>query len=235
MRVAVVDPRILIRAFAFPRSRAAQLLALFAYGRISAIAAGYPLDELDEMLESAERNDAEIDATYARAQAERQILDAKCRKVLIEEAAGQILPDDLLLVASLPLLQDLQDLAQRYQAQHSHVLPSEVRRLIAVHTLKVLTEVGIVPNYLTRGRVSRYDYLIHTATLTDARVLITDDAVLQLPGDASHRNPTTGRMVRPFSLEDFLAELPSILNLDEIDPKAILRAAVQRDPCAGLR
>jgi hypothetical protein len=226
VRLIVVDPRLLVRAFEFPRCNVAKLLALFAYGRICVNAQGYRREEVEKMEESARECDADFDISRERAAAEREIEQARCRKDSMESAFEQHAPGDLLLVTSPPIVSDLLDLAQASQTHNPHVYPDRVVRHVASHTFRALEELGPAPNYLSRGQVSKHDYLIHTAMEAEASTLVTDDPMLLLPGDASHESPKTRHRVRPYSLEEFIADLPVVLDLNAIDPYAVLRAAV---------
>jgi hypothetical protein len=231
VRLTVVDPRILICAFAYPRSAAAKLLALFAYGRVCLIAEGYVRDEIEEMIQVAYQEDGNVDVSFARKCAERDTSEARWRKDQMEAAFGQVVPSDYLLAISPPLLDDLATEAQRYQGLGAlHCRPDLVRRHVPRHSMRTLPELGPAPNYLGPNRVSRYDYLIHTAVVAEAPDLISDDPILQLPGDARFRDPQTRREVRPYPLGDFIAELPSIVDFRGIDPEPVLRAAVDRVP-----
>jgi hypothetical protein len=227
VRLSVVDPRVLIRAFQHPQCNTARLLALFAYGRVSLNARGCLHWEVEKMVTEAEEAGTQIDISGLRARADREVEQACRRKALMEEAFELHVPDDLLLVTSPPVISDLLELAQASQGQgHANVQPDRVVRHTARHTFVALEELGPAPDYLGKGRISRHDYLIHTAMEARADSLITDDEGLLLPGDACHRNSKTRHSVRPYSEEDFIADLPSNLDLGKIDPYPILRAAV---------
>jgi hypothetical protein len=236
MRLGVVDPRLLIRAFEYPRSDPARLLALFAYGRVCINAAGYPHDEADEMAREVDEQGGVLgdeELRSMRAWAARQVDDARRRTELMDEAFEQYPPGDLLLALSSPLLDELTRLAQEAQGRGNvHVQPDRVRRLLVRHAWTALSDLGPAPFYLGAERHSEYEYLIHTGVVADAGYLITDDPVLQLPGDASHRDPRSGRTVRPYSFDDFVRlELPYGFNLRLVDAHAVLHAAVA--PLAG--
>jgi hypothetical protein len=232
MRLAVVDARLLIRAFEFPSSDPARLLALFAYGRVCRNVVGHPLDEADEMVREARQAGAALSAAELegmRTWAERRVEEARRRKNRMETAFEQFPPWDLLLALSEPLLDELAQLAQASQGGGNvHVRPDVVLRLSARYSWTVRWDLGPAPFYLGEGRISQYEYLIHTAVTADAGFLISDDPELQLPGDASYRDERSGRTVRPFTLEDFVRmELPYNFDFRGFDVHAVLDAAVE--------
>jgi hypothetical protein len=230
VRIAVVDPRLLVKAFAYPRSTSAKLLALFAYGRVCMLAHGYALEELDEMVQAVREQGGDINIDVVRDAAQRNIEESRRRKARMENAfGGGVVPDEYVMVVSQELLDEVEELAQKCQLQGlEHVHPDVVRRHVIRHSVKAVTDVGIVPSYLARGQVSRHDYLIKVAVDGGAGELITDDLVLQLPGDAYFTDPSTRGEVRPYSLEDFVASLPHFFDMDDVDARAVLRAAVER-------
>ncbi len=231
--LAVVDPRILILAFVYPRCPAAKLLTLFAFGRVCSNAAGFPSEELGGMRDYVHQHGGSV---YRRAPAlsERSIEDERRRKALMEDAFELVVPNDFCMVTSQPLLTELVDLAQHWQGRgYAHVLPDMVLTHINRHTFATVEEFGRAPDYLGQGRMSQHDYLIHTAMLGDADTLITNDGLLLLPGDAHHESPTTGHKVHPYSLADFIRSLPHNLDLNVIDPLRVFRAAtdpLSREP-----
>jgi predicted nucleic acid-binding protein len=229
VQLVVVDPRVLVRAFVYPRGDVARLLALFAYGRISRNADGFPLEELEGMIDWAKSHGGTIDQAAAEARAERDIEEAKHRRATMEDVFEQLVPSYLLLVTSPPLLTELVDLAQWHQGRgFAHVRPDRVRTHTNSHTFKALPDLGPAPNYLSRGRVSKHDYLIHTAMEAEADTLVTEDQDLLLPGDARHENAQTKHQVHPYNLDDFIVSLPHNLSFNEIEPERLLQAAVAR-------
>jgi predicted nucleic acid-binding protein len=208
----------------------AKLLALLAYGRVSLNAQGCLHWEVNKMVDEAKKSGVQIDISALRAWAEKEVERAGRLKVSMEEAFELHVPDDLLLVTSPPIINELLELAQENQdRQHPDVQPDRVVRHIARHTFVALEELGPAPAYLSKGRVSKHDYLIHTAMEARADILITNDEDLLLAGDLSYQSSKTGHSVRPYSQEDFVADMPSNLDLSKIDPYAALRAAVAAD------
>lgn len=231
MHLLVVDPRLLVRAFEHPHGRPAKLLSLLAYGQVCLDAAGQHLEEYEE-IEATYRgivDDDEIADVRARAQREHEI--AVERKALMQDACEQYPPSDLLLVTSPPLRSELIELARVSQRQgHRHVVPHVANRQIALVTAKSLPPppLGAAPFYLGAGRVSEREYLIHTGVIAEAESLVTEDPDLLLPGDARHSDPRTRRSVRPYTLDDFAADvLHHGFNLDEVDAARVLREAVR--------
>lgn len=223
----------LVKAFAYPRGRAAQLLALFAYGRVSLNASGHPHDEINQLIEVAAHQGATVgarDLESLRAHAERQIHEAERRKQLMEEALEQYAPSGFLLATSPPLVDELMDLTRAIQRKgYRHMQPSQVRELLLRCAFRLLTTLDPASFYLGAGRFSEREYLIQSAIASDAHSLVTDDPDLQLPGGASHSHEATRREVRPYTLDEFIAdEIDSSFSLDEIDAEAVLKAAVIR-------
>ena len=105
-----------------------------------------------------------------------------------------------------------------------HVQPHRVRLLTNRHTFKALTKLG-APIYLERGRVSPRDYLTQIRNPSGRR-------------HVDHRRPSVGAAGRTelressdetkcsTILDDFIADLPYIIDFPAIDPHAVLRAAV---------
>jgi len=181
------------------------------------------------MVNTVKGHQGSADLASRRAWALREVEEAKQRKALMDDAFGQHAPSDLLLAVSPPLLDEATALAQQSQGRgNPHVLPDRVRRHIARHTYRALTELSPAPNYLGRGLISKYDYLIHTAMEAEAADLVTDEKTLLLPGDGNYRSERTAHRVRPYSFEDFIATLPYILDFNAIDTHAVFRAASQR-------
>jgi hypothetical protein len=222
----VVDPRLLVRALEHRHSQEAKLLSLLIYG-LACVRARELHEEYDELQQGPRHSLPPQMLVTLRARIERQCADARRCKRHIEHALEQYVSTELLLVTSPPLRQELRDIAQAVQANGSHhVGPQRVNREIARCTWRGLTEMTPPPSYLGGGRASRGDYLIHTAVVAQAGMLITDDEELALPGNARHCDPQTGRSVRPYTLHDFCEEqLPSQLNFDAIDAPAVFRAA----------
>jgi hypothetical protein len=224
--LVVVDPRLLVRALEHAHSRAAKLLSLLIYG-LACVRARALSDEYDA-IERTYRGytDAEKLAQI-RKFVEYQAVTALRQKMLIEDALEQLVSIELLLVTSPPLRQELRDIAQIAQANGSPRMdPQRVNREIARCTWLPLSALSPAPFYLGRSRVSRREYLIHTAVVAESPVLITEDADLALPGNASHRNPRTRRATRPYTIDEFFQdELPFQLEFDAIDAPAVFRAA----------
>lgn len=224
MCFVVVDPLLLVRAYEYPHSAPAQLLALFIYGRTCAAANGLRLDELEAMCEGVDPSTRA--ALHARAERAREV--AQRRKELLEDVFEQFPPDDLLLVTSRPLRAELTECARRAQgAGRPHVQPDRVNRQIMRWTGRELGELGPVPRYLDRSY--RREYLIHMAILARAESLVTEDELLRLRGDTAHSDPTTRRRVRPCSLEGLVRDrVPTSFNFDAIDAPAVFRAAARQ-------
>ncbi len=226
MCLVVVDPRLLVRALEHEYSRAAKLLSLLIYG-LASVRARALADEYDA-LERTYRGyvDAE-QLAVVRKHIEYQAVTALRQKMLIEDALEQLVSVELLLVTSPPLREELREIAQIAQADGSpHMDPQRVNHEIARCTWLPLNALTPAPFYLGRDRVSRREYLIHTAVVAETQILITEDADLALPGNASHRDPRTRRTARPYTIDEFFRdELPFQLELEAIDAPAVFRAA----------
>jgi hypothetical protein len=224
--LVVVDPRLLVRALEHEYSHAAKLLSLLIYG-LASVRSRALADEYDA-LERTYRGyvDAEKLA-QVRKQIEYQAVTALRQKMLIEDALEQLVSIELLLVTSPPLREELRQIARTAQANGSpRIEPQRVNREIARCTWLPLNALTPAPFYLGRDRVSRREYLIHTAVVAESQILITEDADLALPGNASHRDPRTRRTARAYTIEEFLREeLPFQLEFEAIDAPAVFRAA----------
>jgi hypothetical protein len=228
----VVDPRLLVRGLEHQHSREAKLLSLLIYG-LARVRARELHDEYAELHQNLRGSIPSQSLVKLRARVERQSALAHRHKRRIERALEQYVSIELLLVTSPPLREELRSIANIAQADGSpHVTPQRVNREIARCTWRALTELGPPPGYLTGGRASRREYLIHTAVVGQAEILVTDDEDLALPGNATHSDPKGCRSVRPHTLHDFCQEhLPWELDFDAIDAPAVFRAA--RTPCSS--
>jgi hypothetical protein len=222
----VVDPRLLVRALEHQDSREAKLLSLLIYGLARARARELH-NEYYELQQDLRHSIPPQRLVELRARIARQRACARRQKRHIERALEQYVSLELLLITSPPLRRELRDIAQAAQANGSpHVRPQRVNREIARCTWRGLTHLEPPPSYLGGGCALRGDFLIHTAVVAQAGMIVTDDEELVLPGNASYFDPKTRRSVRPYTLDDFCEEhLPSQLDLDAIDAPAVFRAA----------
>ena len=226
MCLVVVDPRLLVRALEHEYSRAAKLLSLLIYG-LASVRARALGDEYDALEQTCR---GYVDAgklAQVRKHIEYQAVTALRQKMLIEDALEQLVSVELLLVTSPPLREELREIALTAQANGSpRIEPQRVNREIARCTWLPLKALSPAPFYLRRDRVSRREYLIHTAVVAESQILITEDADLALPGNTSHRDPRTRRAARPYTIDEFFRdELPFQLEFEAIDAPAVFRAA----------
>jgi hypothetical protein len=221
----VVDPLLLVRAYEYPRSAPAQLLALLIYGSTCATANGLHVDEL----KARPPTDDPPALAALLAWAERRQKAAWRRKELLEDVFEQPPPDDLRLVASSPLRAELIEFARRAQgAGRRHVQPDMVSRQIVRWTVKEIDKLDPTPRYLRPNRPRRRDYLIHMAARAPG-TLVTEDELLRLQCDAAHSDPTSRRSVRACSLEDLVRDrVPSSFDFDAIDAPSVFRAAARQ-------
>jgi len=225
MCLAVLDPRLLIEAYAQPgTSPAAQLLCLFLYGRVSLNARGITLDEYGELARSpaASHDPTHLARLRDRAEQDHEHAD-HCKKRMDAALGGVDAPTDLLLVTSRPLRAELIGLAKR-----SGLDPDAVLLHLALCTARSLPSVDPAPFYIGADRVSTREYLIRTAVEAEAACLITHDPDLTLPGDGVHVDPRTRDTVRPYSLEDFvMLKLPHHFPFEDVHPPAVFRAGIE--------
>jgi hypothetical protein len=224
VRLVVIDPLLLVRAYEYPRSAPAQLLALLIYGSTCATANGLHVDKLKARPPTDDP--AELAALLAWAERAQKV--ARRRKVLLEDVFEQPPPDDLQLVASPPLRAELIELARRAQgAGRPHVQPDMVNHQIVRWTVREIDKLGPTPRYLP-DRPDRRDYLIHMAVLAPTETLVTEDELLRLQCDAARSDPAIRRRVWPYSLDGFVrARLPRSFSLDAIDAPAVFRTAAR--------
>lgn len=223
MCLVVVDPRLLVRALEHEHSRAAKLLSLLIYG-LASVRAQALSDEYDALERTYHGYVDAEQLAQVRRHIEYQAVTALRQKMVIEDALEQLVSIELLLVTSPPLRQELREIA--HADGRTRIDPQRVNREIARCTWLPLNALSPAPFYLGRDRVSRREYLIHTAVVAESQILITEDADLALPGNASHRDPRTRRAARPYTIEEFFRdELPFQLELEAIDAAAVFRAA----------
>jgi len=182
-------------------------------------------DEYDEIVKDYGNSVSAHALAKAHERVDRQYAAALDQQARVSEALDQHVTTEFLLVTSPPLREELRDIAQQTQLKSPHIRPHRVNREILRCTHLALVELEPAPFYLGRERVSPREYLIHTAITAECSVLITQDDALTLPGDAHHRDPRTGRTVRPYTLDEFLQhELPFQVTFDAIDAPAVFRA-----------
>jgi hypothetical protein len=147
------------------------------------------------------------------------------------------------LVVSTRLRKELIELAREIQGDPDNpspeVQPNKINQQVARWTVNEIRELDPIPRYI-RPDGYRREYLIHTAILGQAEVLITDDDRLFTDGETMHSDATcdatSGRVVQPYWLHDFVGDrLPKRLAFDEIDAPAVLRAALRVQSARTVR
>lgn len=227
MPLIVIDPRLSAAGFAHFRSSEARLLALVAYGRATAIAAGMPYEELEAQSECLGGLNGL--PTRAHDSAHHEVHEAKAKREAMSEAFQCHAPDHFLMVTAKPLLTEFEQALRAYQlrspAAYGHLNLVRDRRLLASLGLG-LDEVRPAEFFLAGGRGSEREYLIQMAVDAKASHLVTEDNDLLLPGDLCHSDQRTRHSVRPTTLEEFVdTELPYNFSFHEVDAFAVLAAA----------
>ncbi|HEV2756405.1 MAG TPA: hypothetical protein VG318_11595 [Actinomycetota bacterium] len=200
MHALVLDAPHLVSALANPRSDSARLLALCAYGALAREAAGQ--------------------AGYANNRSRAAARLSRVRGVLPPGT-----PDDLLLVTSLEVLDDVATLTREVQRRQRNVHPHMVRNRILAHSWDVLTDLGERSVYRPPA-AGRREHVVRTAIAARAQSIVTEDRGLLLRGDGVYRDEPTGHEVRPRRLAAFVGHvLPAGLRFRAFDPVEVLRFA----------
>lgn len=224
MCLVAVDPCLLLRALEHQYSDAARLLSLLICGLTSQRLRTLR-DEYDEIVKDYGNSVSTRNLARVYAKTEQQYAVALDQQKRVEAALGQHLTREFLLVTSPPLRAELMDLAQEAQVGRRDIRPHRINREILRCTHLALLDLDPAPFYIGSNRVSDREYLIHTAIRGECAALITEDDALTLPGDGEHRDPRTGRTVRPYTLDDFLQhEVPSQVDFGAIEPPAVFAA-----------
>jgi predicted nucleic acid-binding protein len=204
----VVDPRLLATAVVLPGSDPAKLLALLAYGKVSAFANGNGTE------------DAEPDAEPAR-QRGRPLKDvqkdAEQRCKVMDDLLPPDAPADLLLATSLALTRELVSYAHRLQEFASYLRPDVLVRQVNAHAWVVVEVRRPMPR--PGKEPARRGHLLETARAAGAGALITGDAALL---DDAAEEPLRVVSLNRFVEKDLLARF----DFGAVDAPAVIQAAV---------
>jgi predicted nucleic acid-binding protein len=137
-------------------------------------------------------------------------------------------PEDLLLVASPPLLREVQtNLVQKF----GYSVQEAAHRRFSLATYAAVQVPDFDPNTIDRLAPSRKDDLVvHTALEGRADLLITNDKGLLVKGEWTEYSRLDGRSTRAVSLEQFASTLEtSTFSLGEV-PDALSVRVEDRVP-----
>jgi predicted nucleic acid-binding protein len=205
----VVDPRLLATAVVLPGSDPAKLLALLAYGKVSAFAKNG---------DGADHPEPDPQPVRQRG---RPLKDVQQEAEQRCEGMGSLLPPDapadLLLATSLALTRELVSYAHRLQEFASYLRPDVLVRQVNAHAWVVAEVRRPMPR--PGKEPARRGHLLETARAAGASALITgDDALLE----AAAKEPLRVVSLNRFVEEDLLARF----DFGAVDAPAVIQAAV---------
>jgi hypothetical protein len=216
MRLVVADPSFLLPALFCPLGHRRRLLTVFAYGAL-AFRARFLGEEL-ELLEAeirlggAEAGGRPIDDLMA---------DAAARKARLEEFLPAMTPDDLALVGSRHLFDELESKARGdYWRGREPAFEGDLG-LFTRHQIVAITPI-VVPDFdpfeLPRYTTDRKDdYVIHTALAGDAFAVVSDDRrhiAQSADAPSVYEQRDSKRAVSAFQFMPFVEEHVNTSNFD---------------------
>lgn len=198
MRPIASDTSLILPALLSPAGQRRKLLVLLAYRGLNYYTR-VGLDELQLLRQEAERAGADIGGLAIEALVER----ANHRKAALAEHLPPLAPDDLMLVASPALLDEVE---AKIAAKGPKILkerwtdnaPAMYRRKLA-ELCGIITasfDLTTVPAH-TEGRDRKDDFVIETAFRGSGLVIVSDDRKrMALSDDETiYRDPRTGQEV----------------------------------------
>jgi predicted nucleic acid-binding protein len=231
MRAVVVDPSVLLPGL-FGLKMCRKALVVFAYGCLSYYERLGP-DEaalLDEQ-----------EAHAAGGPSIRSVVEgAAKKKAHLEEFLPALTPDDLCLVGSSYLFDEIERRArdpywQRCVPGIGGDLGEIARRQLLRITPIIVPdfELGDVPRY-TEGRDRNDDPIVHTAVISGAEIIVSDDADLStsVEDPTPYTEPASGLYVSAIRFGAFVQNWANSyhFNLWDVEPTALARASALLEP-----
>lgn len=189
-----------------PTGRRRNLLVLLAYGRLSA----YAQAGGDERLAFEQELQASGAVAGGRSLAEL-VEESALKKARLEERLPALAPDELCMAGSRPLFDEYEEkLRERGPSIVPDFSPEDataVRRRLAAATTIVVPDFDTseIPAY-TEGRDRDDDVVIHTALLTRAEFVVSDDKHISVDreGTTKYADPDRGVGVDALTFDRFV-------------------------------
>jgi predicted nucleic acid-binding protein len=237
MRPVVADTNILLKAFLSPNGRRRKFLVVCAYGALNYyVRVG--LAERERLQEELEHVAA---SAIGGVDIHRFIEAAADRHAFLAEHLPAMTPDDLCLVASRPLLDEVEEKVadvgpQMLRGDMPDDTPAKVRRqLVALSAIMVQEFDPADVSEHTAGRDRDDDLIIETALLGQAIALVADDKkhIALSEQGTTYRHPVTGAEIVAYQFEPFVVDLVNTYHFDLDDvPGALLSSALE-GPATG--
>jgi predicted nucleic acid-binding protein len=233
MRPLVTDTSVLLPGLLAPKGQRRKLLVLCAYGALNYFTR-VGLDELELVREQAEHAGAELGGLPI----EKLIEQAEYRRAALAEQLPALAPDDLLLVGSPALFNELE---AKLVARGPKMLKDRWQDDMAERYLRILISIcGIfappfdlaaIPEH-TQGRDRDDDLVIETAFQGGAVAIVTDDKGIALEDDdgvTTYTDPRMGAGVLAYWPGVFVERVvnTSGFDLNDVDG-SLLELAVSR-------
>lgn len=236
MRPVVADTNILLKAFLSPNGRRRKFLVVCAYGALNYyVRVG--LAERERLQEEAEHV---AGSAIGGVDIERSIEAATDRHAYLAEHLPAMTPDDLCLVASRPLLDEVEEKVaevgpQMLRGDMPGDTPAKVRRQLVALSAIMVTEFdaeGVSEH--TAGRDRDDDLIIETALLIPAFAVVADDKkhIALSERGTPYRHPVTGAQIVAYQFEPFVGEHVNTYHFDLDDVEGALLSSALEAPAA---
>ncbi len=229
MRPVVADTNVLLKAFLSPGGRRRKFLVVCAYGALNYY--------LRVGLAERERLHEELEHVAGSAlggmDIGRFIEAAGDRHAFLAEHLPALAPDDLCLVGSRPLLDEVEEKIaevgpQILREEMPQDTPAKVRRQLAALTAIMIEDFELtdVPQH-TAGRDRDDDLIIDTAFRGQATAIVADDKKHIALGEdgTAYRHPVTGAEIMAYRFEPFISEYVNTYHFDLDDVAGSLLAS----------
>ena len=223
MRPVVADTNVLLKAFLSPAGRRRKFLIVCGYGALNyyrrvGLAERERLEEELEHVAGSALGGIDI----------RQLIEqAEDRQALLAEQLPALTPDDLCLVGSRPLLDEVEEIVARVgpqilRGQMPADAPAKIRRQLAALTAIMIPdfELADVPEH-TSGRDRDDDLILETAFRGQATAVVADDKkhIALTEEGTAYRHPVTGAELVAYRFEAFISAHVDTyhFDLDDVD------------------
>lgn len=210
MRPVVADTNVLLKAFLSPGGRRRKFLVVCAYGALNYYRR-VGLAERERLQEELEH----VAGSALGGLDIRQFVEAaEDRQAFLAEQLPALTPDDVCLVASRPLLDEVEEKVaevgpQILRGQMPSDAPEKVRRQLAALTAIMIPdfELADVPEH-TSGRDRDDDLILETAFRGQASAVVADDKkhIALTEEGTTYRHPVTGAELVAYRFEAFVSE-----------------------------
>jgi predicted nucleic acid-binding protein len=217
VRPIAADTSVLLPGLLSPAGQRRKLLTLLAYGGLTYYTR-VGLDELELLREQAEHAGAEVRGVPVEALVER----ANDRKAALAERLPPLAPDDLMLIGSRALFDEVEATIatqgpRMFKDRWSDRMPGRYRRQLEVISALVVPDFDLdaVPPH-TEGRDRKDDFVIETALQGGALAIVSDDKKhIALDEHATiYRDPRTGNEVPAYWPSTFVDRYVDALHFD---------------------